>query len=106
MSTVFLNSIDHPSSRIKVSQKANNSQEAILILGDLYQKTDYAIESLKVVEYVGPKTDVTCYSSNSVRVNIQVYQLHSDTPIEKNDDLPQGEITILPHINFDGRWDE
>ena len=85
---------------------ANTSQEAVLILGDFYQNAKHALESLKVVEYVGPKTDVACYSSKYVRVNIQVYQLCSGTTTNEDEDLPQGKITTLPHVDFEGLWDE
>jgi len=64
----------------------------------------HIFHSLKPVEYLGPKSDIMCYSSKDVRVRVQVYRMHYD--LEVNEAFPQGEILFLPHIRLDGRWED
>lgn len=77
---------------------------ASLLLGPTFGAVIMRIASLKVVEYSGPKTDATCYSSNDMRVEVQIYKLFKTG--EEREDLQQAEITPMPHMNFDGEWDE
>jgi hypothetical protein len=76
-------------------------------LGKIYKDTIEFIQSLKVVEYVGTRTECTCFQLSAVRVKVQVYQMYDDVrSLIENKDLPQAEITSLPHLRFEGRWDE
>ena len=65
------------------------------------------LQHLKVVEYVGQQAEITCYRAQDVRIRIQVYELY-DTPkgLEEDDDMCQAEVTPMPHLQFDGVWDE
>jgi hypothetical protein len=75
-------------------------------LGPYYKNTIQVLQSLKVVEYVGPETVCQFYSTN-VRIEVQVFDLFR-TPrlLQESTDIPQGEITPMPHIRFEGIWDE
>jgi hypothetical protein len=73
------------------------------LLGDLYGLAKEAFHSMKVVECIG-RPETTCYASNNVKIKIQIYQLY-DTR-EEDETLPQAEITSMPHIDFDGQWDQ
>lgn len=84
----------------------NLLQDASLLLGPLYEHSK-DLQSLKVVEYIGPNVEVQSYSSDEVQVKVQVYQLyHTLRSLEEHERLPQAEITPMPHIKFDGQWDE
>lgn len=65
------------------------------------------LKSLKVVEYLGPDTDQTTHSSANVRIEVQVYELYDDPrTFEEDNDIPQAEITPMPHARFKSVWDE
>jgi hypothetical protein len=42
-----------------------------------------------------------------MRLRVQVYELY-DTPkgLEEDDDMSRAEVTPMPHLRFDGVWDE
>jgi hypothetical protein len=73
-------------------------------LGPYYENTIQVLQSLKVVEYVGPTTE--CYS-NDLRIEIHVFDLFR-TPrlLHDSAEIPQGEVTPMPHVRFEGIWDE
>jgi hypothetical protein len=74
-------------------------------LGPLYEKHDY-LQSLKVVEYMGPTTELNTFSSNDVQIKVQVYKLYlSLRSTEEHEGLPQADMTPLPHVKYDGLWD-
>ena len=79
---------------------------ASLLLGPIFGGVIARIASLKVVEYSGPKSSTTCYSSNDTRVKVQIYKLYKTGEESEDLILQQAEITPMPHTNFDGRWDE
>jgi hypothetical protein len=65
------------------------------------------LESLKLVEYVGEDKDSTYYQLNEVNVKLQLYQIYdADQAFQEQTDIPQAQITNMPHIRFDGQWDE
>lgn len=76
-------------------------------LGSDYEEFRNILLSLTVVEYLGARTETTCYSSNEVEIKVQLYQLY-DTPrsLQENRHIPQAEITLMPHARFSGGWDE
>ncbi|KAG0651195.1 Pachytene checkpoint [Hyphodiscus hymeniophilus] len=58
-------------------------------------------------KYSGPTTDIKTYRSDDVHIKVQVYQLyHTRRSTEEQDGLPQADVTPLPHIKFEGQWDE
>jgi pachytene checkpoint protein 2 len=76
-------------------------------LGPFYDNSKHALQSLKVVEYLGPKTVEDCYISNNLRIKVQVYALYqSPRSLEEQKDFPEAEITSMPHAMFEGKWDE
>jgi hypothetical protein len=76
-------------------------------LGPFYDWSKDALQSLKVVEYLGPSTLERCYNSNNVRIKVQVYALyHIPRSLEEQKDFPEAEITQMPHAMFEGNWDE
>jgi hypothetical protein len=80
---------------------------AELRLGPFYEGSKATLQSLKVVEYLGPKTLEDCYSSNNVRIKVQVYALyHTPRSLEEQKDFPEADITQMPHVMFEGKWDE
>ncbi|KAE8446858.1 hypothetical protein EG329_011489 [Mollisiaceae sp. DMI_Dod_QoI] len=84
-----------------------NERTADLRLGAHLQRVKNVLKSLKVVEYLGPHTEQTIYSSTGVRIEVQVYELHdTPKPLEEDSHIPQAEITPMPHARFDGIWDE
>lgn len=73
----------------------------------MYKKTIDVIKTLKVVEYVGPKTKSVQLVLSDMRIKVQVYEMYHDArTLDENMDLPQAEITSLPHLRFEGKWDE
>jgi hypothetical protein len=80
-------------------------KDARLLLGHLYDRTK-DLRSLKVVEYAGPTTDINYYCSDDVQIKVQVYQLYCSRKTEEHNGLPQADVTPLPHIQFEGKWDE
>jgi hypothetical protein len=76
-------------------------------LGPFYQCSKYGLQSLKVVEYLGPETLEGCFNSSSIRIKVHVYALHH-TPrsLAEDKDFPEAEITQMPHGMFEGKWDE
>lgn len=76
-------------------------------LGPYYENAIATLQSLNVVEYIGPKTAETCYSSNNVRIEVQVYDLfQSPRSFEESQEIPQAEITPMPHVRFERVWNE
>ncbi|KAE9381279.1 AAA-domain-containing protein [Stipitochalara longipes BDJ] len=72
-----------------------------------YHYSKEALQSLRVVEYLGPETLETCYNSNNVKVKVQVYALfHTPRSLEEQKDFPEAETTQMPHAAFEGNWDE
>jgi hypothetical protein len=81
-----------------------DSTTAELLLGSFYPHCSI-IQALTIVEYTGQKPPLGVYPSfNTVQVKVAAYSLNSMR--EENDLLEQAEITLMPHVNFDGRWDE
>ena len=84
--------------------------EARLLLGSLHDSIGGIIgglQSLKVVEYSGPATDIKSYCSDNVRIRVHAYQLYDTRGSTGDDDgLPQANVTSLPHFMFEGQWDE
>jgi len=91
---------------LRVASDMTGATAASKRLGSYYKNTVQVLQSLKVVEYVGPETEYQYYSSN-VRIEVQVFDLFR-TPrlLQESTDIPQGEITPMPHIRFEGIWDE
>lgn len=77
--------------------------KAPLLFGDLFLVVKEVFQAVKVVEYTGQSYQ-TCYSSNNVRVKVQIYQLYYSR--EQNESIHQAVILPMPHIDFEGQWDE
>ncbi len=75
-------------------------------LGSIYGAASTQLQSLTVVEYLGPRKDETCYRSNDVTIKIQLYKLYDVPRFLENKEFIQAEVTPMPHVAFDGRWDE
>ena len=72
----------------------------------MYDRTE-VLHSLKVVEYTGPATGIESYRSDDVHIKVQVYHLYrTRRSKEEHEGLPQADVTPLPHIKFEGKWDE
>lgn len=54
---------------------------------------------------MGIKTASTCYALNTITVKLQAYQLY-ETEREEDSAIPQAESSLMPHVRFDGQWDE
>ncbi|CAL3961967.1 unnamed protein product [Diplocarpon coronariae] len=78
-------------------------------LGSEYARAKAILRSLRVVEYIGPAIIETIFSSENVKLQIQVFELYN-SPFslantgEAEEDL--GEIFQMPHARFEGVWDE
>ncbi|RKF81919.1 Pachytene checkpoint protein 2-like protein [Golovinomyces cichoracearum] len=85
-----------------------NNTDGEYKLGPLYQQSKELFQSLKVVEYTGPVTDLTCYTTEHVRVEVQMYSLHytQNSQDDEKQELPQAEILSLPHLRFANQWEE
>lgn len=85
-----------------------NKMDGEYKLGPLFQHAKDILESLKVVEYMGPAKEFTCYTTEDVRVEVQIYFLYnaSDSTAEEDKQLPQAEIISLPHSRFANQWEE
>ncbi|CZT42874.1 uncharacterized protein RSE6_02826 [Rhynchosporium secalis] len=85
-----------------------DKDSAICKLGPVYDEAKAMLHSLKVVEYVGPKTLEACFSSCSVEVKVNLFQLYIDTGYvdKENEDGQLGELICMPHARFEGVWDE
>ncbi len=80
---------------------------AAMKLGPFYDFAKGTLQSLKVVEYLGPKTDEFCYNSNNISIKVQVYALyHTPKSFDENKDFPEAEVISMPHACFEGKWDE
>lgn len=81
---------------------------AILKLQSEYPKAKSILQFLNVVEYVGPSSVETCYSTTKVNVKVHVYAMHVGTkPLDEIDDpIEAGEVVRMPNVRFDGIWDE
>ncbi|KAI9053308.1 hypothetical protein LZ554_002271 [Drepanopeziza brunnea f. sp. 'monogermtubi'] len=81
-----------------------------LKLGSLYPGAKKILDCLKVVEYIGPATGETCFSSLEVKLRVQVFELctSSCTALEESDegDEQLGELVSMPHTRFEAVWDE
>jgi hypothetical protein len=76
-------------------------------LGPFYEFAKGALQSLRVVEYLGPETGKFCFSSINARIKVQVYALyHIPRSLDDDKDFPEGEIIKMPHSMFDDQWDE
>jgi hypothetical protein len=76
-------------------------------LGPFYQCSKNGLQSLKVVEYLGPETLEGCFNSSSIRIKVHVYALHhTRRSLAEDKDFPEAEITQMPHGMFEGKWDE
>jgi hypothetical protein len=76
-------------------------------LGADYDDFKAILVALKMVEYLGPNTNATCYSSNDAEIKVQLYQLYdTGRSLEEIGEIPQTEITRMPHVRFSGIWDE
>lgn len=79
---------------------------ADLRLGRHLPRIKDTLQSLKVVEYLGPSVEETSFSSRKVRIEVQVYEIYDNPMLNDTDDFPQAEVTSMPHVRFDGIWDE
>ncbi|RKF59277.1 Pachytene checkpoint protein 2-like protein [Erysiphe neolycopersici] len=88
--------------------RMTNEMDGEYKLGPLYQFAKDTLDSLKVVEYMGPAREFTCYTTEDVRVEVQIYSLYntSDSTAEEDQQLPQAEIISLPHSRFANLWEE
>ncbi|TVY24089.1 Pachytene checkpoint protein 2-like protein [Lachnellula hyalina] len=93
------------SSVVEVGDDIMANPDASITLGQLFETYKDIIQSLKVVEYVGIETASACYTLNTMTVRLQAYQLY-DTAREEDSTIPQAETSLLPHVRFDGQWDE
>jgi len=76
-------------------------------LKSFYHCSKQALQSLKVVEYLGPELLESCYNSDNARISVQVYALyHTPRSLEEHEDFPEGQITKMPHAIYEGKWDE
>ena len=78
-------------------------------LGPWYSKAIDSLGFLKVIEYTGPTadTDSNCYSTSKAHIDVQIYEIYNDEPsFEEVRSMPEAEIVYLPHVKFDGLWDE
>lgn len=77
-------------------------------LGDEYDTAKTLLQCLKVVEYVGPLTLETCFSSSTVDLKVHVFQLHANAPSDdsRNEESLLGELISMPNTRFEGVWDE
>jgi len=81
--------------------------DASSVLGPLFGQYHDGLESLKLVEYVGEEKGTTCFQLNQVNVKLQVYQLYeTNESFQEHAEIPQAQITNMPHVIFDGQWDE
>ncbi|KAH7363905.1 P-loop containing nucleoside triphosphate hydrolase protein [Rhexocercosporidium sp. MPI-PUGE-AT-0058] len=85
-----------------------DKDDAICKLGAEYEKANNTLQSLKVVEHVGPTTLETCFKSSNVNLKVQIFQLYTDdSPGNKTkEDGDLGELITMPHARFEGVWDE
>ncbi|TVY51448.1 Pachytene checkpoint protein 2-like [Lachnellula cervina] len=90
---------------VEVGDEIMASPDASITLGQMFETYKDIIQSLKVVEYVGIKTASTCYALNTITVKLQAYQLY-ETEREEDSAIPQAESSLMPHVRFDGQWDE
>ncbi|KAJ5032322.1 uncharacterized protein L3040_008929 [Drepanopeziza brunnea f. sp. 'multigermtubi'] len=80
-----------------------------LKLGSEYPRAKQILDSLKVVERIGPATEETCFSSLEVKLRVQVFELWTaSSPLEESDegDEQLGELISMPHTRFEAVWDE
>lgn len=65
------------------------------------------LHSLRVVEYLGPDIDIACFTTENVKVEVQIYAIYN-TPrgLSENHNLPQAEVIQLPNLNFENQWEE
>lgn len=86
---------------------SDGSIDATTKLGPYYKNAKGVLHSLRVVEYQGPKTTETCFSSESVRTRVSVYALYNTSRgLGEDDEMPQAEVTLMPHAAFASHWDE
>ncbi|KUJ22614.1 P-loop containing nucleoside triphosphate hydrolase protein [Mollisia scopiformis] len=80
---------------------------ADLRLGHHLPLVKKTLQSLKVVEYLGPSAEESTFSSKNVRIEVYVYGLYGNArSLEEDRHFPQAELTPMPHIRFEGIWDE
>ena len=76
-------------------------------LKSFYQCSKSFLQSLRVVEYLGPEMLEGCYNSDNVSIRVQVYALHNTArSLEEQEEFPEGQITKMPHAIYEGNWDE
>ncbi|PBP25850.1 thyroid hormone receptor interactor [Diplocarpon rosae] len=78
-------------------------------LGNEYARAKAILQSLKVVEHIGPTSVETIFSSENVKLKIQVFELYNTPSSLNNTDEAEeelGEIFQMPHVRFEGVWDE
>jgi len=80
-----------------------DAKTAELLLGSFYVHCGI-LQTLKVVEYIGPDSKIACRAFNTVHVKVLVYKLFDNE--EERDYIEQAEVTSMPHVNYDGKWDE
>jgi pachytene checkpoint protein 2 len=76
-------------------------------LGPFYHFSKDTLQSLKVVEYLGPETlEEGCFNCDNVKIKIHVYALyHTPRLLEEDKEFPEAEITQMPHAMFESDWD-
>jgi hypothetical protein len=75
------------------------------VLGpDLHEYAFEYLQTLKVVEYVGPASDAV-FVLNRVNIRVLVYHMYKTGRSLDLEDT-QAEITSMPHRRFEGKWDE
>ncbi|KAG4428444.1 hypothetical protein IFR05_016074 [Cadophora sp. M221] len=85
-----------------------DEDNAISKLRSEYEKASTILQCLKVVEYVGPATLVSCFEASTVELKVQVFQLYTNESSDGkgNEDGQLGELIPMPHARFEGVWDE
>lgn len=78
-------------------------------LGAEFAFAKQTLDSLKVVEYIGPVRKETCFSLRDVKLKVQVFELYTEaSPLGGAGDGHEqlGEVVAMPHARFEAVWDE
>lgn len=88
--------------------KTDSNLEARDALGKLYQEAVDNLSTLKIVEYAGPKILYSTISLHGCQLRVQLYHLYLEAPSfeDETDNFPQADMKLLPHVRYEGKWDE
>lgn len=91
-----------------LNYKTDCDLEARDALGKAYQQAVDNLLTLKIVEYAGPKTLYSTINLHGCHLRIQLYHLYLESPSSENeiDTFPQADMNFLPHVRYEGKWDE